>query len=453
MSAGRSPLARAVAACGTAAARAAAVAWVLLAWALPAPAHDVPVDTRLHAFVKPEGERLHVLLRMPLGLLLNADLPKQGPGYLALSQLDEGLARALASIDREIGWYEGDQRLTLSAGKARIAPPTDTAFGSYDSARALIHGPPLPEGTYVFWNQGYLDAHLEYRIASDRSGVALDFNVAPALRDRVRLDVRYLLPGGGERAYELAPAGERVVLDPRWHQAAWTFLVWGFEHILHGWDHLLFLLCLVLPFRRLDAYLVGVVSAFTVAHSVTLIAAAYGLAPSGEWFTPLVETVIAASILYMAVENVFRPRLRRRWVASTLFGLVHGFGFSFLLQSQLQFAGSNLLTSLLAFNVGVELGQLLVLVVVLPLLAAWRAWKPQAERATVIVIGVLAGHVAWHWMVERAQAFQEALPSGAMNLGAWAAEGGALLVLAFAAGWLALRRRSQQAARKPLEPA
>ncbi|HIG16397.1 MAG TPA: hypothetical protein EYQ31_03375, partial [Candidatus Handelsmanbacteria bacterium] len=73
--------------------------------------------------------------------------------------------------------------------------------------------------------------------------------------------------------------------------------------ILDGLDHLLFLLCLVVPFRRFRA-LVPIVTGFTVAHSVTLIASAYGLAPNALWFPPLVETLIALSIVYMAFENI-----------------------------------------------------------------------------------------------------------------------------------------------------
>lgn len=416
------------------------VALALLAGALPARAHDVPTDTRVRAFVKTEGQRLHVLLRMPLGLLLNADLPKQGPGYLALGQIDDGLQRALRAVDQEVGWYENGRRLVPSQGRARISLPSDTAFRSFDGARALIDGPPLPASSYVFWNQGYFDAHLEYAIESGDSTFALEFRVAPALKDRLRLDLRYQLPGGAERAFELAPTHERVVLDPRWHQAAWTFLVWGFEHILQGPDHLLFLLCLVLPFQRMDAHLVGVVSAFTVAHSVTLIAAAYGLAPDGAWFVPLVETLIAASILYMAVENVLRPRLPRRWAVSGVFGLVHGFGFSFLLQSQLQFAGSNLLVSLVAFNVGVELGQVLVMLLVLPAVAAWRALVPHADRAITAIVGLLAGHVAWHWLVERGAALRTA------------AEGTAVLATVALTGALLLGAALLRARRRPPPP-
>ena len=84
----------------------------------------------------------------------------------------------------------------------------------------------------------------------------------------------------------------------------------GFAHILDGIDHLLFLLGLVIPFRRLRS-LVVVVTAFTLAHSVTLIASAYNLAPDALWFPPLVETLIAVSIVYMAFENIVGARRAR----------------------------------------------------------------------------------------------------------------------------------------------
>src|SRR6266851_4423631 len=128
-------------------------------------------------------------------------------------------------------------------------------------------------------------------------------------------------------------------VDPRWHQAAWRFVESGFFHILEGTDHLLFLLCLVIPFRRFGQ-LVLVVTSFTVAHSITLIASAYNLGPGALWFPPLVETLIAISILYMAIENVLGTNLGRRWMISFGFGLVHGFAFSFALRETLQFAGS-----------------------------------------------------------------------------------------------------------------
>ena len=87
------------------------------------------------------------------------------------------------------------------------------------------------------------------------------------------------------RAFELVGDPGLVRLDPRWHQAALRFVALGFSHILDGTDHLLFLLCLVIPFRR-SAPLVLIVTSFTVAHSVTLIASAFGFAPDAQWFPP-----------------------------------------------------------------------------------------------------------------------------------------------------------------------
>jgi hypothetical protein len=102
----------------------------------------------------------------------------------------------------------------------------------------------------------------------------------------------------------------------------------------------------------------------------------------------------------MALENIVVAHPGRRWIITFLFGLVHGFGFSFGLQHTLQFAGSYLLTSLLSFNIGVELGQLLVLALLVPLLNILFRYVV-AERLGTIILSVIVGHTAWHWMIER----------------------------------------------------
>ena len=244
-----------------------------------------------------------------------------------------------------------------------------------------------------------LDVLFEYPIQSDRS----TFSIRPALARlgvRVVTVLRYQPPAGAERAFEWSGDPGLVRLDPRWHQAAWRFVTLGFFHILDGTDHLLFLLCLVIPFRRFRA-LVLIVTAFTIAHSITLIASAFDLAPGGLWFPPLVETLIAVSILYMALENIVGVMsIQRRWVLAFAFGLVHGFGFSFALRETLQFAGSHLVTSLLSFNVGVEIGQLLVLAVLVPALQVLFRFVV-AERMGTIILSALVAHTAWHWTAER----------------------------------------------------
>ena len=102
----------------------------------------------------------------------------------------------------------------------------------------------------------------------------------------------------------------------------------------------------------------------------------------------------------MALENIVGAQLQRRWVITFAFGLVHGFGFSFALRESLQFAGAHLLTSLLAFNVGVELGQLLVLLVLIPALALLFR-SVVAERIGTIILSAFVAHTAWHWLMER----------------------------------------------------
>ena len=213
--------------------------------------------------------------------------------------------------------------------------------------------------------------------------------------------LRFIQPDGSVRAFDFLGNPGLIRLDPAWHQAFLSFVRLGFLHILEGTDHLLFLFCLIIPFRRFRE-LVLLVTAFTIAHSITLVASAYGFAPGALWFPTLVETLIATSIVYMALENIVAPGLRRRWIITFGFGLIHGFGFSFALRETLQLAGSHVLTSLLAFNVGVEIGQLVVLAALIPLLELVFRFGPP-EKIGTIILSALVAHTGWHWLTERGQ--------------------------------------------------
>lgn len=375
----------------------------LLALAAPAAAHEIPNEVTIYAFLKPDGQRLVLLVRAPLEAMRDMDVPVRGPGYLDLARIDPVLRDAATLwIGDYVTVYEGDTPLAKpEVLAARVSLPSDRSFTSYESALAHVTGGRMPLDTDLYWQQGLLDVAFVYPIASDRS----EFSISPGLTRlglRVNVVLHFQLPGGAERVFDLHGDPGIVKLDPRWHQAALRFVGEGFFHILDGIDHLLFLLCLVLPFRRMGA-LVAVVTSFTLAHSITLIASAYDVAPGALWFPPLVETLIALSIVYMALENIVSPRLERRWVITFAFGLVHGFGFSFALRETLQLAGSHVLASLVAFNVGVELGQLLVLVVLVPALGlAFR--YVVAERMGTIILSALVAHTGWHWMTERGEA-------------------------------------------------
>jgi hypothetical protein len=365
-------------------------------------AHDIPNDVTAQLFIKPEGQHLNVLVRVPLKSIRDVVFPQRGNGYLDLDRTAAMLPdMSTLWLSDFIALYENDTRLPKKPQviAARVSLESDRSFVSYETAMAHFKEPPIPGGTNVAWDQTLLDAWFEYPIRREQSRFSIHSELA-RLGVRVTTVLRFVTPGGAVRAFEFTGDAGLLRLDPRWHHAALRFVELGFFHILDGTDHLLFLFCLVIPFRRLRA-LIPVVTSFTVAHSLTLIASAYNLGPDVLWFPPLIEMLIAISIVYMALENIVGgSTARRRWMMSFGFGLVHGFGFSFALRQSLQFAGSHLLASLLSFNIGVELGQLLVLVLLVPLLELlFRAVV--AERMGTIIASALVAHTGWHWMLER----------------------------------------------------
>jgi len=391
-------------------------------------AHEIPSDVRIQAFLHQDGSRLRLVVRVPVASTVNEiEWPARGPLLDLASLPPSTLEEAARWIAGRVDLFEEDRQLgSPRITGARVSLPSDTSFDSYGKAVAHVTGAPLSSNVDLATSQALVDVMLEYPVASAESRVSISTRFETAGLRSVTV-LRFLsgtstgralpdaastgraLPGaasagralqdGVERAFQFHGNSGVVRLDPRWFQAAARFVVDGFFHILGGVDHLLFLLCLVIPFRRLGALIV-IVTSFTVAHSVTLIASAYDMAPSALWFPPLVEMLIAASIVYMALENIVSPALTRRWVVTFAFGLVHGFGFSFALRDSLQLAGSHVLTSLLSFNVGVELGQLVVLVVAIPALdALFRYGVP--ERIGTIVLSALVAHTGWHWMTER----------------------------------------------------
>jgi hypothetical protein len=372
-------------------------------------AHDIPNDVTIHTYIRPEGQRLRLLVRVPLVAMRDMDYPRRGAknsGLLDVARADPTLRDAATLwVADSLDVFEEDTKLAYPrVAEVRASLESDRSFATYDQALAHLTGPRLPDDTELVWTQGLLDVLFEYSIQSDRSRFSVDPKFA-RLGLRTVTVVRFDPPGGAERAFELVGDPGLVRLDPRWHQAAWHFVKLGFEHILDGTDHLLFLFCLVIPFRRVRP-LVAVVTSFTVAHSMTLFASAFSLAPDALWFPPLIETLIAASIVYMALENMVGANVKRRWLITFGFGLVHGFGFSFALRRTLQFAGSHLLTSLFSFNIGVELGQLLVLAIVLPALElAFR--YAVAERIGTIILSAIVAHTSWHWLTDRYQVLRQ----------------------------------------------
>jgi len=231
-------------------------------------------------------------------------------------------------------------------------------------------------------------------------------------QDVTSLDVKSTL-------YEIMPSGHQhlmnvklngtlheAILDSRIQQAKfsgvkatnlqtfWRFLRLGIEHIFTGYDHLAFLLGLLVATTTLGS-LVKIVTSFTIAHSITLALATFNVVILP---TRLTESLIALSIGYVAAENLLDFRAMKRYYITFLFGLVHGFGFSNVLR-EMDLPKASLALSLFSFNAGVEIGQITFVLLIFPLVqdlvsSGWKRLKP------AVSIGVAC--LAVYWFVQRA---------------------------------------------------
>ena len=213
---------------------------------------------------------------------------------------------------------------------------------------------------------------------------------------------------GSEITHRLTPAAPSYVIEaePGRGQVAWTYFVLGVEHILSGIDHLFFVLALLMVvagWRKL----IGTITAFTVAHSITLALAALGFVHVPG---PPVEAVIALSIVFVAAE-ILRGRqgnpgltARLPWIVAFTFGLLHGFGFAGAL-TEIGLPQSAIPLALFTFNVGVEAGQLLFVGAVLVLYSVARRIQPTPPEWAWRIPTYAIGGVAAYWMIDRVVGF------------------------------------------------
>lgn len=175
-----------------------------------------------------------------------------------------------------------------------------------------------------------------------------------------------------------------------------TFFRLGFEHILTGYDHLLFLLALIIVTKEWRS-LLTVISAFTIAHSTTLILSALEIISLPPILT---ESLIALSIVYVGIENVVRKETKNRWIVAGSFGLIHGAGFSGHLTDILKgmLGSGNIWSPLIGFNIGIEAGQLVVIAIALPLMLLLKKFGEEREiviEISRVIAAVGAVLVVW----------------------------------------------------------
>jgi|GEM_PF-1343130 len=173
-----------------------------------------------------------------------------------------------------------------------------------------------------------------------------------------------------------------------------SFLLLGIEHILTGYDHIAFLVGLIV-IGLTTREVLKIITAFTVAHSITLLLAALQIV---RLDSRLVESVIALSICYIALENLFKKKVRYRWLITFCFGLVHGFGFAGALQ-ELIVGKANLVLSVVSFNLGVEAGQLMIFIVLLPVLHLLKQKMEFRKVTTGVSLAIFL--LGLTWLIER----------------------------------------------------
>lgn len=250
---------------------------------------------------------------------------------------------------------------------------------------------------------------------------ALDFPGTPNFKMSVRAALLDKLTPGNRQYFALRDAREKLLAErlldaanataeigaaelASTHTAFYTFrqfLKLGIEHILTGFDHLAFLLALLIASLSLRA-VVKIVTSFTVAHSITLALAALGIV---ELSPRLVEPLIALSIVYVGIENIiYRDRpdhLQQRWLLTFAFGLIHGFGFASVLRElEIGSSGGGIAVPLVSFNLGVEIGQLAIALLVWPIV--WRLRDHPLFKSRYVPACSLAVALAGaFWLVQR----------------------------------------------------
>lgn len=357
---------------------------LLLALTQPAWAHKAS-DSFLYLDQNTNSFRIDVALR-DLALLLPLDTNRDG--QVTGAEFRDHRAEIVATVEAAIGLSAGGQSCRLQGREWGLTHHSDGAYAA---------------------------ANYQTRCPGDQNPDQLHYSLLFE-QDSLHRGLVQISAGDGTSLAVVGPESRTLDLQAAGEYSPWrsfgTFLYEGVVHLLIGLDHLLFLLVLVLPAslakrratsrrhrwlpdRHQVLELAAVVTAFTVAHSITLSLAALNLVTLPiAW----VETVIAASIVIAAI-NVVWPFLgTRAWLLAFGFGLVHGFGFASVL-SDLTAGAANLAIALAGFNVGVELGQLALLALGFPLLTVLARATPLYQRALVplTLIGVIGISLIWVW--------------------------------------------------------
>ena len=411
---------------------------VMLLWVTTASAHfKLNLNVRiLHVEHLSDGMNIYMRLPMPylvahlLGEAEEGELPNPAPyttnrfeegklvHYVDAEQLrvstDDLAALAKNGIDLSI---EGE-KAEIKVERIRLYKNgTQPDFATLDDARRAFQDEP----TYGVFEQGVyvgdttVDVLLRYKSEDAVYDYALSSTLDPGLPDQdatANLVLDYS-PSGVQVFRARGLLHEPVEVSRSVFDAVATFILEGVKHILEGLDHVLFVICLVLGAMHIRP-LLWRVTGFTVGHSITLSIGFFGFVPTAAWFVPAVETGIALSIIYVAVVAIL-PDLKsgstsvwqqnkNEWTVvgvTGLIGLLHGLGFSFVLQHILQVTSPNIWQSLLAFNIGVEIGQLMIVIVAVLAFYLISLFGDRATKINRYLVAGICTATSLYWVIER----------------------------------------------------
>ena len=362
----------------------------------------IPEAVNVKVFVRLENGSLDLLVRVPLAAVKDIQFPTRGEaGYLDLDALASMLPGA---ADHWIaGGFEvfdhGELVSRPEVDQPRIATIADQSFDSYQSALDHLGAPPVAATENLFLDQVWFDMRLRYRLASEQPAIAIDPKVA-GWGVRVSTDLKIVDAGGRVRSLTFEGNPGRIYLAPRWTDAGRQFMDRGTRFVRSTAPLLLFLFCLVLPFRRYRPAIPPVV-AFVSTLLVGLLASTLGLTLETVWFPPLLAALEVVAILLAAFANIANQVTpHRRTVFACCAGLIFGASTALDLEPALQFGGSHPLVSVLAFCAGAVATLVAAAAIIIPVMS-YLFSRARTERIERIIVSALAADTAWGWLTER----------------------------------------------------
>ncbi len=333
-------------------------------------------------------------LTVPTGLVSLADDDRNGK--LDSAEVDRHRAALQQHLNDRIQLRDQQGRSgelsvqAITQTTAQTSGQTTAQTSGQTTAQTSGQTPVVPQAN----TQTHSSLQLNYHFAQPLEELTLRYNLFIPEVSTARCLVTTLHQGKTQSVVFTPTNSEFTLMSRSIVQQVYSFVGLGFEHILTGYDHILFLVSLLLVSNRFKD-LIKIITAFTLAHSITLSLAVLNIIslPS-QW----IECAIALSIVYVAAENLWQKNFNHRFWLTFGFGLVHGLGFAGILR-EIQIPQSQLVTSLVSFNVGVELGQILIVLLLSLGFQALKTWVKSARWQLniqhLMSIGIVVTGLVW----------------------------------------------------------